>query len=226
VPGILQPAAKPIPKPRAWTEVDISLYRSWVESNAAKYVNKMTVDCADFALFLLIEFANSNNLRVGFKASISWKDPFADLRMKMPTLEEAQRRLGAKDLYDTGSGNTVEVDFSKLLSGDLLTSKVHVQVVLSPNSVVTVKDVVKKTSESNIPVMEILQGNLGSGKAVLVQRRAYDLRKNANGSRNDTYYEYNDAAKYYYPADQKVDEKTAFKTRRWNFARFNAVPFE
>jgi len=222
-PGSIRTEGSVVPKLRAWMARDIEGYQQWVQTHGFDYVKNLTIDCADFAIYLLSEYAKRNNLRLGFTASFSFRDPFASRRMNNPTLSESMKRLGANDLFDSTSGNTVEIDFQELRSGDLLASKVHVQVVMSHHSLIAVKDIVNKTSQSNVPAMEIIQGNLGSGQPVLVQRRAYDLRATPDGARDNSYYEFNDVHKYYYPAGNTVDELTEFQPRRWNFARFNTM---
>ncbi len=223
VPGPIDAKRTIKQKSRPWADRDIDGYHEWVQKHGFEYVHNLTIDCADFAIYLLTKYAEEHALRLGFVASFSFRNPLASRRMVQPSMSDSMARLGAEDLFDVNSGNTVKINFQQLSSGDLLTSKVHVQIVMSKRSLVTVKDVVTKTSQTSVPVMEIVQGNLGSGKPVLVQRRAYDLRIKPDGTRNDSYYDYNAIENYYYPAGYSVDEIAEFQPRRWNFPRFNLM---
>jgi hypothetical protein len=219
---------------RPWSDCDVAAYRRWVQDHAGDYVNRKDFerDCADWLLFVLIRFAREHGLPVGF-AQGTFDLPLLGAHLRTlstrhlsPTdpahydaLEDAVRRpIGAQDLHDVTTENTVEVAMiDELLPGDLLTQTHHVQLVVNNPALIDAPD--KSGVVKPRRALEIARGNLVQAAGTKIEHRAWDL-ESAN------YYEEVGGGWRFLREDavafgKQWNTPAGFCGRRWNFRFFD-----
>lgn len=178
-PGVAPPTTHPFRQ--GWNAQSIAGFHRHVEQKALIFANTFAVviDCADFAMQLLMDYAFANYLPVGFE--------YVDglLRAEVESMVSIKRfrndvnqRIGAPDLYNTSYHQTVRLPgLESVKAGDILSGPHHVIVVYKYPSSIYVPQV-----SAYRQVLEVLQGNLdiqlpGIGDlATRVQHRAWDLK--------------------------------------------------
>jgi hypothetical protein len=223
-PGIAPPAVHPFRK--GWTTASVADFQGYVERVGLSYRHSVLfrIDCANFALHLLLEYSKANFLPVAFQYSGGiLKAEFESILSYQGFANTVKQRIGAPDLYNASYPNTVSqpgVDF--LHPGDLLVGAKHVMVIYKNPSLIDVPGVAGKRL-----VMEVLQGNLDTWPVpwkevpmdTRVQHRAYDLRIKAGYKNEGNGWEHRDDNTNL----QDLVKLQGFVPRRWNFSWFNQV---
>jgi hypothetical protein len=222
-PGITPPAQHPFR--RGWTKASIEEFHHYVLQQGLSFANSFAfrMDCANFTIHLLMQFAWNNYLPVAFQYvnGVLVAD-FESILTFGSFMDKVKQNVGAPDLFNTSYPHAVSLPgFAALKAGDFLSAFKHVMVFYRSPSHIQVPGVLVKR-----PVMEILQGNLDTAPVpwrevpvdTRVQHRAFDLQIKAGYLNFGQGWEHREDRVNY-----QDDIVGKFMPRRWNFSWFNQV---
>jgi hypothetical protein len=222
--GVIPPPPATHPFRKGWTAASVADFHAFVASTGLSWANSAVTrfDCANFAIHLLLQFAQARYLPVAFQyvngilrceldSIVNFKK-FAD---------DVKKKVGAPDLNNDTYPQTVALTFAATQPGDIMTQGKHVMVIFKHPSMIDVPGVLGKRR-----VVEILQGNLENlpypwkeiPRDTMVQHRAYDLQIKAGYKNEGRGWEHRDD-------NTNLQDMLAngTKPKRWNFSWFNQV---
>jgi hypothetical protein len=220
-PGIPPPSTHPFRQ--GWDAESVGAYHRHVERKAIVHANSFAavIDCANFAIQLLLDYALPNYLPVAFESASGV------LRAEMESIvlitrfaNEAKDRVGARDLNNRSYPQTVFLSgLAEAKTGDLLSGHDHVAVLYKYPSWINVPQVGGQRQ-----VLEVLQGNLdwrlpGYGDLpTRVQHRAWDIKVAAGYVNLGQGWEVRENE-----SRTAEDLVKAHVPKRWNFSWFNQL---
>jgi LysM domain len=238
------------PNRSKWDVNEVAYYQRWIQENGEdNYVRSKgyTRDCANFAVDVVVDFAQTRQLPVAFytaqhhRLHLDWSEgwsctsfltdheqfqlPEYNWQFTLPVdhpdyesfAKSARFRVKASDLYDLALRNTIRVTQNELRAGDLL--------ILPPPMTLHVQVVLSPVAYITVDhkprkVLMILQGNTYDG---------WDLPGRSKGEPIDLKaWDLADSTKYYVNLNRKwenckqwIGKLQQFQCRRWNFDMFN-----
>jgi hypothetical protein len=240
IPAAIPPPPVPSPAPvinppkvhpfrRGWTKTTVAEFRSFVLRVAPSYANSYIIrmDCANFALHLLMEFARARNMPVAFQYSGGLLLAEIESIVNFPSfMNTVKDKIGARDLSNSSYAQTVALSgMGQLQAGDILSQANHVIVFFRSPASIEVPGVAGKRQ-----VFEVFQGNLDAFPiltpdglkaypiATRVQHRAFDLRIKAGYVNMGNGWEHREDNTSY-----QNDIVGKFAPKSWNFSWFNQL---
>jgi hypothetical protein len=220
-PGIPPPSTHPFRG--GWSAEHVAGFHRHVERKALVYANSYAavIDCANFALQLLFDYALPNYLPVAFQYENGILRAELESMVEITRfVDEAKQRIGARDLNNPAYPQTVALaGLAEAKAGDILSARDHVIVLYKYPSWIYVPQV-----SAQRQVLEVLQGNLDWSLPIIgdlatrVQHRAWDLKLGAGYVNLGNGWEVRESE-----SRTAQDIVKAHIPKRWNFSWFNQL---